>query len=88
LLTLTLITLEAGFGEWHHDRPGTAIKRSAIGRLELDRTDSPWRDVDVVCQQVERSSFRIAVFGSFNYGKSTLLNALLGERMLPIDRIA
>jgi Dynamin family len=61
--------------------------RSALGLLELDRTDPLWRDVDVVCQQAERSSFRIAVFGPFNYGKSTLLNALLGERTLPIDLI-
>jgi hypothetical protein len=61
--------------------------RSAIGLLELDRTDPLWRDVDAVCQQVEQPNFRIAVFGPFNYGKSTLLNAMLGERALPIDLI-
>jgi ATPase subunit of ABC transporter with duplicated ATPase domains len=61
--------------------------RSAVGLLELDRTDPLWRDVNAVCQQVEQPNFRIAVFGPFNYGKSTLLNALLGERALPIDLI-
>jgi ribosome biogenesis GTPase A len=36
---------------------------------------------------LENPAFRIAVFGLFNYGKSTLLNALLGEKTLPIDLI-
>ncbi len=30
---------------------------------------------------------RLVVFGPFNYGKSTLLNAILGEKALPIDLI-
>ncbi len=64
-----------------------ATLRSAVGLLELDRTDPLWRDVDVIVQQVEQTGFRIAVFGPFNYGKSTLLNAILGERALPIDLI-
>ncbi|NET52214.1 MAG: dynamin, partial [Merismopedia sp. SIO2A8] len=32
-------------------------------------------------------TFRVTVFAPFNYGKSTLLNALLGHRALPIDLI-
>ena len=61
--------------------------RSAVGLLELDRTDALWRDVDAICRQVEHPSWKIAVFGPFNYGKSTLLNAMLGQRTLPIDLI-
>lgn len=34
-----------------------------------------------------RSAFRIVVFGPFNYGKSTLLNALLGQKTLPMDLV-
>jgi len=45
------------------------------------------QDVLRVCDRLSHSTFRIAVFGPFNYGKSTLLNALLGERALPIDLI-
>ncbi|MBD2058629.1 dynamin family protein [Oculatella sp. FACHB-28] len=45
------------------------------------------QDVLNVCDRLTHSTFRIAVFGPFNYGKSTLLNALLGERTLPIDLI-
>jgi hypothetical protein len=60
---------------------------SALGMLELDR-DSPLRkDVLSICDYLENPSFRIAVFAPFNYGKSTLLNALLGEKTLPIDLI-
>lgn len=34
-----------------------------------------------------RSAYRIVVFGPFNYGKSTLLNALLGQKTLPMDLV-
>jgi Dynamin family len=59
----------------------------AIGLLELPPTDPLRQDVNAVGQHIDNSSFRIAVFAPFNYGKSTLLNALLGERTLPIDLI-
>jgi GTP-binding protein EngB required for normal cell division len=45
------------------------------------------QDVVTVYNQPFHANYRIAVFGPFNYGKSTLLNALLGERALPIDLI-
>lgn len=61
--------------------------RSAAGVLEQDPHDPLQQDVKAVCQPSGRANFRIAVFGPFNYGKSTLLNALLGERALPIDLI-
>ncbi|MEO1621512.1 MAG: dynamin family protein, partial [Cyanobacteria bacterium J06632_3] len=32
-------------------------------------------------------TYCVAVFGPFNYGKSTLLNALLGEKVLPMDLV-
>ncbi|NEO91038.1 MAG: dynamin [Moorea sp. SIO3G5] len=61
--------------------------RSAIGLLDLQQ-DSPLRkDVIALCDHLENPTFRIAVFGPFNYGKSTLLNALLGKRTLPIGLI-
>lgn len=59
--------------------------QTAIGGLELDPNDSLRRDVAALSTGNE--AFRIAVFAPFNYGKSTLLNALLGERTLPIDLI-
>lgn len=61
--------------------------RSAAGLLERSANHLLQQDVHAICQQTGRANFRIAVFGPFNYGKSTLLNALLGERALPIDLI-
>jgi replication fork clamp-binding protein CrfC len=61
--------------------------RSALGILELDKTSQLYRDVTAICNYLENPIFRIAVFGPFNYGKSTLLNAMLGQRTLPIDLI-
>ena len=61
--------------------------RSAIGVLELDKTSQLYRDAVSICDYLENPIFRIAVFGPFNYGKSTLLNAILGQRTLPINLI-
>jgi replication fork clamp-binding protein CrfC len=61
--------------------------QNAIGLLELDRSH-PLRQTTIALEQsLQQSSFRIAVFGPFNYGKSTLLNAILGDLILPIDLI-
>ncbi len=40
-----------------------------------------------ILQAPSSPNFRIAIFAPFNYGKSTLLNALLGDRTLPMDLI-
>ncbi|MBD1939581.1 dynamin family protein [Microcoleus sp. FACHB-68] len=61
--------------------------KSALGVLELDKNSQLYRDALSICDYLEKPSFRIAVFGPFNYGKSTLLNAILGNRTLPIDLI-
>ncbi|NJO73485.1 MAG: dynamin [Leptolyngbyaceae cyanobacterium RM1_406_9] len=57
--------------------------RAAAGLLD---TAALRQDVLRLCDRLTHPT-RIAVFGPFNYGKSTLLNALLGERALPIDLI-
>ncbi|MBD1922656.1 dynamin family protein [Microcoleus sp. FACHB-831] len=61
--------------------------RSSLGVLELDKNSQLYRDVISICDYFDNPTFRIAVFGPFNYGKSTLLNALMGNRALPIDII-
>ncbi|RUT05267.1 hypothetical protein DSM106972_040880 [Dulcicalothrix desertica PCC 7102] len=45
------------------------------------------QDVTAICDYLTNPNFRIAVFGPFNHGKSTLLNAILGSKTLPIDLI-
>ncbi len=61
--------------------------RSLIGILELEPTSKLYQDAIAVCNYLEDSVYRIAVFAPFNHGKSTLLNALLGTKALPIDLI-
>lgn len=51
---------------------------------ELDSQQHLKIDAVTICEQLMDSSFRIAVFAPFKYGKSTLLNALLGQQTLPI----
>jgi len=61
--------------------------KSASGLLNLERKSQFNQDVTSICNYLINPDFRIAVFGPFNHGKSTLLNAMLGNRTLPIDLI-
>jgi len=40
-------------------------------------------DIETVCEQLVDSAFRIGVIAPFNFGKSTLLNAMLGQDIMP-----
>ncbi|MDJ0658591.1 MAG: dynamin family protein [Crocosphaera sp.] len=59
----------------------------AIEVLSLDDDSSLKKDILSLGNYCQNKNFRLAVFAPFNYGKSTLLNALLGEKTLPIDLI-
>lgn len=61
--------------------------KSASALLNLERKSQLYQDISTICNHLVNPSFRIAVFGPFNHGKSTLLNAMLGNRTLPIDLI-
>lgn len=61
--------------------------KSAIGLLDFEQNLQLRKDVIFICDYLANHSFRIAVFAPFNYDKSTLLNAILGNRTLPIDLI-
>jgi GTPase len=41
--------------------------------------------IDSVIKRLEEDSFSVAIIGEFNRGKSTLINALLGKPILPMD---
>ncbi|MDY6785417.1 MAG: dynamin family protein [Cyanobacteriota bacterium] len=68
-------------------RNSIAHLKSALEAIAIDKNEPLYRDTVAVCANLENPNFRIAVFGPFNYGKSTLLNALLGKRTLPIDLV-
>jgi len=61
--------------------------QTALALLELDKNSQLYQDTISVCNHLSKPGFKIAVFGPFNYGKSTLINAILGNRALPIDII-
>jgi GTPase SAR1 family protein len=61
--------------------------KSASGLLNLERTSQLHQDINAISNYLANPNFQIAVFGPFNHGKSTLLNAILGNKTLPIDLI-
>jgi len=52
------------------------------GRLGLDRQIE---DLSIASENLAKGRFRLMVLGDMKRGKSTLLNALLGENLLPSD---
>ncbi|MBD2362317.1 dynamin family protein [Anabaena minutissima FACHB-250] len=63
------------------------VLKSASKLLGLERTSQLHQDIINIGNYLTNPNFRVAVFGPFNHGKSTLLNAILGTRTLPIDLI-
>ncbi|MBD2194637.1 MULTISPECIES: dynamin family protein [Calothrix] len=61
--------------------------KSASKLLNLERNSQLVQDINTISHYLTNPNFQIAVFGPFNHGKSTLLNAILGNRTLPIDLI-
>ncbi|MDY6807365.1 MAG: dynamin family protein, partial [Cyanobacteriota bacterium] len=61
--------------------------QTALAMLELEPESQLKKDVNSICDFLANPTFKIAVFAPFNYGKSTLLNALLGKKTVPIDII-
>ncbi|WP_295622208.1 dynamin family protein [Chamaesiphon sp. GL140_3_metabinner_50] len=61
--------------------------QAAASKLEIDPNSRLGNDLRTLANKSARSNYQIAVFGPFNHGKSTLLNAILGNKTLPIDLI-
>ncbi|MGB7711434.1 MAG: dynamin family protein, partial [Microcoleus sp.] len=66
----------------------TAINKSelagaeASGKLGLE-TDS--QDISLASENLRQGVFRLLVLGDMKRGKSTFLNVLIGEKLLPSD---
>jgi GTPase SAR1 family protein len=61
--------------------------QTAANKLGIDPNSRLGNDLKTLANKSDRSNYQIAVFGPFNHGKSTLLNAILGSKTLPIDLI-
>ena len=61
---------------------GALVRRvqTCLTGLDMDMESG---DTDQLFETVTRSTFKILVLGEFNTGKSTFINALLGEEVLP-----
>jgi ribosome biogenesis GTPase A len=55
---------------------------TASGKLSLERDIE---DIKVATKNLRQGVFRLLVLGDMKGGKSTLLNALIGEKVLPSD---
>jgi ribosome biogenesis GTPase A len=66
----------------------TAIDRSelagaaASGKLGLETENA---DISIASKNLRQGVFRLLVLGDMKRGKSTFLNALIGENLLPSD---
>jgi GTPase SAR1 family protein len=67
--------------------PLLAHLQTALSLLAIPATTSLAIDFQTATTRANRAAYQIAVFGDFNHGKSTLLNAILGSKALPIDLI-
>ncbi|MBE9009566.1 dynamin family protein [Pseudanabaenaceae cyanobacterium LEGE 13415] len=54
-----------------------------INSIEHESFDQALSEIAQLTEKVRSQSFRVAVVGEFSQGKSTLLNALLGEKIQP-----
>jgi GTPase SAR1 family protein len=61
--------------------------QTAAKLLDLAADSSLAKDLATLADRSQRTGYQIAVFGPFNHGKSTLLNAILGSKALPIDLV-
>ncbi len=55
---------------------------TASGKLSLERDIE---DIKVATKNLRQGVFRLLILGDMKRGKSTLLNALIGEKVLPSD---
>ncbi len=55
---------------------------SLLGILELDKNSQIYQDAIAIGDFLANPNYQIAVFGPFNHGKSTLLNALVGNKAI------
>ena len=66
--------------------PEGAIEAALLRLAEFARelhSDHVFEDASGLAERVSEGRFYVACIGQFKRGKSTLLNALLGDRVLP-----
>lgn len=77
-------------GQFESQQPTSALEHHIVAASEcLEGLSTDYADICDELAELRRrlctGQFRLAVLGQFKRGKSTLLNALLGENLLPTD---
>ncbi|MFB2977053.1 dynamin family protein [Microseira sp. BLCC-F43] len=78
------------FQEYRQQLNGVCDRLSQIIQEGCDRavlTDALTGDIKTTQERLQSQCFRVVVVGDFSKGKSTLLNALLGEKIQPVRDI-
>jgi hypothetical protein len=61
--------------------------KTACQFLNIQENEQVLKEAELVCEHLANSFFSIAIFAPFNYGKSTLINALLGKEIMPTKMV-
>ena len=61
--------------------------RDACQFLDTQENQQILKDVELICNDLVNPNFRIAVLAPFNFGKSTLINAILGRKIMPAKMV-
>ena len=74
----------AGYQDLNHRRERLIKLIEEIEQLSDNLADPPWREnARLLKTRIEETTYRVMVMGEFKRGKSTLINALLGRKVLP-----
>jgi len=61
------------------------VRQELQGALRCPRTEQWLRRIEEAEERIKTRRFRVAVVGEFKRGKSSFINALLGQNVLPVD---
>lgn len=87
-LDFNLFRLDLKLGS-HSSSPAalvTQLEKSSIAKLIDDRIWTSLSHMDKLRSRVEDTSSKVLVTGDLNAGKSTLINAILGRPVMPVDQ--
>ncbi|MFF5960862.1 dynamin family protein [Streptomyces luteogriseus] len=86
---LTMTSEESGYAAADEQRLRLAeMCRRMEKAAEQIGNNGAVKAVTALLERIENEAFHVMVVGDFNRGKSTFLNALLGDRVLPVKAIA
>lgn len=85
---MTAATAQAGYASAGEQRERLEVLCDQVGSIARELGDDGVADrAGTLGQRLRNEVFRVMVVGDFNRGKSTFVNALLGEPVLPVKAV-